>query len=168
MRQPSLKEELRPFGKRFTGAFFYFVFFTVLGTVVFRRIEGWSWLDSLYMSVTTLSSVGYMEVHPLSSTGRVFAMLLIGAGVTGLGIWWGLTTALIVELDLGGWLRRRRIMDKVTKLSKHYIVCGGGRMGRIVLSEMRRSGRPLVIIENNPERVANVDRALPRRPRHRG
>lgn len=161
MRPPSLKEELRPFGRRFAGAFLYFVVFTALGTVVFRRLEGWTWLDSLYMSVTTLSSVGYMEVHPLSSEGRIFAMLLIGAGVTGLGIWWGLTTALIVELDLGGWLRRRRSMDKISKLSKHHIVCGGGRMGRIVVSEMRRSGRPLIVIDNNAERVAMVVEQYP-------
>jgi voltage-gated potassium channel len=150
----SLIEELRPFGVRFAWAALYLNAVIFAGALGFRVIERWTWFDSFYMSATTVSSVGFMEVHPLSNDGRVLAMVLIGFGMTGLGIWWGLITALIVELDLGGWLRSRRIMQKVSRMKNHFIVCGGGRMGRIVMAEMRRSRRPFLLIENRPERVA--------------
>jgi voltage-gated potassium channel len=155
MIEPSLREELRPFGRRFAWAGVYFSVVIALGTLAFRLVERWSWFDAFYMSVTTVSSVGFMEVHPLSDAGRSLAMILIGFGMTGLGIWWGLTTALIVELDLGGWLRRRRTMENVSRMNNHYIVCGGGRMGRVVMDEMRRSGRRFVLLENRPERAAH-------------
>jgi voltage-gated potassium channel len=157
----SLPEELRPFRRRFAWAVLYFLVVTGIGLVGFRLLEGWSWFDSLYMSVTTVTSVGFMEVHPLSEGGRLFAMVLIALGITGLGIWWGLTTALIVELDLGGYLRRKRIMKNIDKLKHHFIVCGGGRMGRVVMAEMQRSRRPFVIIEHATERIAALTHEHP-------
>lgn len=150
----SLREELAPFKRRFAWAAVYFACATAIGTLGFKLLESWSWFDSLYMAVTTISSVGFMEVHPLSDPGRFFSMGLIVLGVTGLGVWWGLTTALIVELDLAGVLRRRRIMSKVADLKNHFIVCGGGRMGRVVMGEMRSSARPFVLVENATDRVA--------------
>lgn len=161
LRTRSLSEQLRPFAFRFVGATLYFVVLALLGTFGFIRIEGWSWFDGMYMSVVTLSSVGFSEVHPLSPPGRMLAMVLIVLGVTGLGLWWGLTTALIVELDLSGWLRRRRIMDKLSRMKNHYIICGGGRMGRVVMEEMERSGRPFVVIEKAPERVERAIQGHP-------
>ncbi|HXV64549.1 MAG TPA: potassium channel protein [Vicinamibacteria bacterium] len=152
----SLTEQLRPFVRRFSFAAFYFVVIAILGTAGFVVLEDWSWFDALYMAVTTVSSVGFMEVHPLSPQGRILAMVLVILGVTGLGLWWGLTTALIVELDLGGWLRSRRIMNRVSRLKNHFIICGGGRMGSVVMAEMRHSSRPFVVVEKAAERVARV------------
>ncbi len=147
-KRPSLLGEvLGPFWRRFVWASAYFVAILLVGTVGYRLIERWDWFSSFYMAVTTVSSVGFMEVEPLSPGGRAFTMLLIVFAVTGLGIWWGLTTALIVELDLGGLLRRRRIMKKVSDLTNHFIVCGGGRMGRVVVEELYTTGKPFVVIE---------------------
>ena len=152
----TLREALQPFKVRFLWAVVYFLLIFAIGTVGYRLIEGWPWSEALYMSVTTATSVGFMEVHPLSPGGRAFTIVLITLGITGLGVWWALTTALIVELDLGGVLKRRRIMRSIERLSDHYIVCGVGRMGRVVTAEMKQAETPFVVIENNPDRIAQI------------
>lgn len=157
----TLGETLRPFGARFARAAAYFAVLFLVATVGYRRMEGWSWFESFYMSVTTVTSVGFMEVHPLSESGRTFTMIVIGFGVTGLGIWWALITALIVELDLGGALRRRRKMKEIEALNDHYVICGAGRVGSMVLREMQREGVPVVVIERDPDRAVSLEQANP-------
>jgi voltage-gated potassium channel len=88
-------------------------------------------------------------------------MVLILLGISGLGIWWGLITALILELDLGGLLRRRRVMKKVSEMTNHFIVCGGGRMGKIVVEEMNRSGQDFVLVESEDARLSDLFRQYP-------
>lgn len=102
-----------------------------------------------------------MEIHPLSVPGRTFAMVVIALGVTGLGIWWALMTALIVELDLGGALRRRRKMKRMESMKDHYVVCGAGRVGRMVVREIQHAGHPLVVIEMDPERASKLEEEYP-------
>jgi len=150
----TLGEALRPFRHRFSWVGVYFLLVFVIGMAGYAVIEGWGLFEALYMSVTTVTSVGFMEVRPLSPAGRSFTLVLIFLGVTGLGMWWALTTALIVELDLGGVLRRRRIMRSIEELTNHFIVCGVGRMGRVVVDELEQSGQPFVVIEHNPSRLA--------------
>ncbi len=157
----TLGEALRPFWYRFALAAVYFLLTFAVGTVGYMIVEGWAWHDALYMAVTTISSVGFMEVYPLSDAGRTMTMVLIFLGVTGLGIWWALITALIVELDLGGVLRRRLIMKNIDSLSDHIIVCGVGRMGRVVLNEIVEAGRPHVVVESNPSRIALMQEIYP-------
>ena len=153
----SIGETLRPFTARFAAALVYFAIVFLFGTIGYRRIEGWGWFESFYMAVTTVTSVGFMEVHPLSTPGRTFTTFVIALGVTGLGIWWALTTALIVELDLGGALRRRRKMKEIESLKGHYIVCGAGRVGRMVVREVRHSRHPLIVIENDIDRARTLE-----------
>jgi voltage-gated potassium channel len=157
----TLAEALRPFFFRFCLAIAYFLVVFLIGMTGYMIIERWAWHDALYMAVTTVTSVGYMEVYALSEVGRTFTMGLIFLGVSGLGVWWALTTALIVELDLGGVLRRRRIMKNIEQLSEHFIVCGAGRMGRVVIGEMVAAGRSFVVIENQPARIAQVQESYP-------
>jgi voltage-gated potassium channel len=163
LEQPpiTLAEALRPFWLRFSLAGLYFVIVFLLGSLGYTIIEDWRWIEALYMAVTTVTSVGFMELYPLSPAGRTFTMALILLGVTGLGIWWALTTALIVELDLGGVLRRRRRMRSIEALSDHHIVCGVGRMGRVVVAEMLEAKHPFVVIEQDPTRIAMVRDARP-------
>ncbi|UCF19691.1 MAG: potassium channel protein [Gemmatimonadota bacterium] len=160
-RAVTLGEALRPFRQRFMWAGVYFLIVFLIGTVGYHFIEEWGWPEALYMSVTTVTSVGFMEVYPLSPEGRYFTMGLIILGITGLGIWWALTTALIVELDLGGVLRRRRTMREIDKLIDHYLVCGVGRMGRVVVGELAEAGFPFVVVESNPARIALVEETYP-------
>jgi voltage-gated potassium channel len=157
----SIADTFRPFIGRFSVTFVYFLVVFAIGAVGFHQIEGWTWFESLYMSVTTVSSVGYMEVHPLSVPGRTFAMFMIALGITGLGIWWALMTALIVELDLGGALRRRRKMKLMHNMKDHYIVCGAGRVGRMVLREIHDAGHPLVVVEKNEDRARRLEEDFP-------
>ena len=157
----SLADTLRPFVKRFALAALYFVVLFAFATVGLRLIEQWSWFESFYMAVTTVTSVGFMELHPLSATGRGFIVTVIILGVTGLGIWWALITALIVELDLGGVLRRRRKMKQLEELNDHYVICGVGRVGRMVLAEMKRANMPVVVIEIDPERAQRLEEENP-------
>lgn len=152
---------LRPFASRFLWAALYFLVAFAAGTVGYVLIEHWPWFDALYMSVTTITSVGFMEVRPLSPAGRSFTIGLILVGLTGLGIWWALITAFIVELDLIGLFRRRKMTREISHLSGHFIVCGLGRMGRVVIGEMIRSNMPFVVIEKDAARVAA---ALERHP----
>jgi len=153
----SIRETLRPFAIRFAAALVYFMVLFVIAAIGYHFIEGWYWFDSVYMAVTTVSSVGFMEVHPLTPAGRTFTMVVIALGVTGLGIWWALITALIVELDLGGALRRRKKMRQMLELKDHYIVCGAGRVGRMVIREIRHEGLPLLIIERSEQRARRLE-----------
>lgn len=166
MTEPGRKSEpfrqaLRPFAARFTWAGVYFLVVFIIGTAGYVALEGWGWFDALYMAVTTVTSVGFMEVNPLSGAGRAFTIFLIILGLTGLGIWWALITALIVELDLIGLFRSRRMSRQISQLSGHFIICGLGRMGRVVAAEMLQSRVPFVIIENNPDRVRLFEESHP-------
>lgn len=155
---------IRRFEKRIVWAILYFNVVIASGTVGYRLIEGWAWFDSLYMSVITATSVGFSEVHPLSGAGRAFTMLFLGFAVAGLGLLWAIATALLIELDLGDVFRRRRMHKKIEDLTGHYIVCGAGRMGRVIIGEMVQSGAALVVIERSAERLEAVRDRYPNLP----
>lgn len=113
-------------------------------------VEGWSFLDSLYMTILTLTTVGYKEVHDLSSNGKVFTIILITGGV-GI-IFYALSAGarVVLEGELQEVLGRQRLERKIKELKNHYIVCGYGRMGRIICRELRENGINFVVIEKNP------------------
>jgi voltage-gated potassium channel len=118
-----------------------------IGIVGYMTIEEWSLLDSLYMTITTLSTVGYKEVHELSFSGRIFTIVLIIGGV---GImFYGLTTMVqyVIEGNIANILRRRPVKEKITKLKDHIIVCGYGRVGREVARVFESEGSPFIIID---------------------
>ena len=78
---------MRVFIPRFLGAIVYLVTLTVVGAVGYMAIEGWPWHEALYMTVITITAVGFLEVQPLSELGRDFTMVLLAAGITGLAVW---------------------------------------------------------------------------------
>lgn len=124
-----------------------------IGVVGYRAIEGWSFLDALWMTVITLATVGYGEVHHLTTPGRVFTIGLILVGIGVLTYAFSTLTAFIVEGDLNDVLRRRRMQAKIAKLKGHYIVCGAGHTGRIILEELEKTGRQVVVLDQDPARV---------------
>ena len=95
-------------------------------------IEGWPWHEALYMTVITITAVGFLEVQPLSELGRDFTMVLLAAGITGLAVWFALITSLILEFDLSDVRRRRWRIRMLENLAGHVVVCGGGLTGRQV------------------------------------
>ncbi|MFV1987934.1 MAG: TrkA family potassium uptake protein [Gemmatimonadota bacterium] len=139
---------------RFVAVAVYGAILVLLGAVGYALVEGWGFGDSLYMSVITLTAVGYQEVHPLTSEGRVLTMAMLGLGITWLGMWFALITAFLVELDLRDLLRKRRIMKEIESLSGHVILCGAGRTGRRVIEELVPSSETFVVIEQDPAHVA--------------
>ena len=129
------------------------------GAVGYRLIEGWPVFDALYMSVITLTSVGFQEVHPLSTEGRAFTMILLLIGV--FSLFYAATTLIraIVGGELTGQIGRNRMEKKLQTLRDHIIVCGYGRMGRLVAHEFSREGSPFVVIERNADLLAGFDLA---------
>ena len=125
----------------------------VMGTVGFTVIEGYPVFDAFYMTLITITTVGYDEIHPLSHAGRIFNSFLIFFGVTIMFFAIGAMTQTLIELELGAYFGKRRTRRMIQKLDQHFIICGYGRVGRNAASELHRSGVPLVIVDVNPERV---------------
>ncbi|MGD0116326.1 MAG: potassium channel protein [Dehalococcoidia bacterium] len=123
------------------------------GVAGYTTIEGWSFLDALYMTVITITTVGFQEVHPLSGGGRIFTMFLIILGVgTALYILVGVVT-LVIEGELGEAWGVRRMKAKIQALRNHYILCGFGRVGEEIGREFKERDIPFVVIESNPESI---------------
>ncbi|MFZ6016764.1 MAG: potassium channel family protein [Nitrospirota bacterium] len=123
----------------------------VSGIFGYMLIEGWGLLDSFYMTVITIASVGYMEVNPLSPQGRIFTIFLIifGMGILLFGI--STFTAFLVEGELSEMLRRRKMEKRISELKGHYIVCGIGGIGRHIIDKLYKTGRPFVAIDRDEE-----------------
>ena len=132
------------------------LFILCAGVLGYHSIEGWSLFDSLYMTVITLATVGYGETHPLSQSGRAFTLFLILGGMS--IIFYALTeiTTFVVEGEMTGFIRRRRMNRQIGKLKNHYILCGAGRSGSHVLNELRKTGRNCVVIEKDPGKVRHL------------
>ena len=125
----------------------------LIGTVGFMWLEGWTLFDSLYMSLMTLTTVGYGEVHPLSFKGRVFASFLMLAGVTTVFVSIAVIAETLLRLEMADYFGRRRRDRMLKNISGHYIVCGAGRVGRSVINELLRSRASVVLIDNRVERA---------------
>jgi voltage-gated potassium channel len=125
------------------------VFFS--GVSGYMLIEGWGFLDALFMTVITISTVGYMEVHPLTPTGRIFTVCLIifGMGILLFGI--STFTAFMVEGELSFIIRRKKMDKSISRLKGHYIVCGAGRFGRHIIDELHKTKRIFVVIDRDEE-----------------
>lgn len=121
----------------------------LIGTAGFHYIEGWPWFDGLYMVVTTLTTIGYQEVHPLSHAGRLFNVGIIVAGVALVFLAIGALTQALLEFELQSFFGRRRMERDIGRLSGHYIICGAGRVGRSAARELARKPVPFVILEQN-------------------
>ncbi len=124
----------------------------ITGTLGFMWIESWSPLDAFYMTVITLSTVGYGEVQPLSPTGRLFTVFLIGGGVATLGYSFGALAQWITEAPV------QRQERRIRRMKDHIIVCGFGRMGRRVTAGLRRHGNEVCVIEDSSEAVEEATR----------
>jgi voltage-gated potassium channel len=127
------------------------------GTIGFTVIEGYPPFDAFYMTLITITTVGYREIHELHRAGRIFNSALIVFGVSTIFFAIGAMTQTIIELEFSEFFGRRRIKRMIDKLDKHYIVCGFGRVGRSAAAELERAGVPLAVVDRNPEKV---ERAL--------
>jgi len=131
----------------------------LLGSLGFVFIEGWSFFDALYMTVITVTTVGYFEVHPLDRWGRIYNMLLI---LSGMGVIFYIITAMarvVVEGEIREALGKRKLVKVIKRLKDHYIICGFGRIGEIIARQLQERKVPFVVIENNPDQLPRLDAA---------
>ena len=127
---------------------------TLIAMAGFHFIEGWTWFDGFYMVITTFSTIGYQEVHPLSHAGRIFNVGLILAGVSLVFLGIGSLTQALLEFSLRSFFGRRKMERDIERLSGHYIICGAGRVGRSAARELARKPAPFVIVEQNETKAA--------------
>lgn len=148
-------------GRRLLTAVGLVVGLSVAGTLGYHLIEGMSWLDGLYMTVVTITTVGYAEVKPLDTAGRWFTMGLIFTGVG--TAYYGF--AAVTEAVVGGQLRAivgKTTMDRrIRQLKGHLIVCGYGRFGRVVVEALRQQRKhpEIVLVEVDPDKQAELERS---------
>jgi voltage-gated potassium channel len=139
-----------------SGILLLFIF--CIGTTGYVLIEGWSFLESAYMVVVTLFTVGFKEVHPLSRVGEIFTMAVIITGVGTAVYAGGRAVELIVEGELAGYQKRKRMEKKIKDLNGHYIICGFGRVGHQVAETFETEGIPYVVIDSKKEAADELER----------
>jgi len=127
-----------------------------LGTVVFHLIEGWSILDSLYVTAQTVTTVGFGDLAPRTIRGRAFAtvFMLVGVGI----VLYALTSAVqsIVQSEMVATFGRRRLSRKMSKLRNHFIICGAGRVGSHLIRSLQGSDETFIVIESNAQKVSQL------------
>src|SRR5210317_2474710 len=128
------------------------------GTLGYAMIEDWQAFDALYMTIITLATVGFREVHELSPEGKVFTIVLI---ISGTGII-AYTLSSLLQFTLEGQLRkilgRKKLESRISKLSDHYIICGFGRIGHQICREFQSRPMPFVVVEKDPQLVERLAR----------
>ena len=127
------------------------------GVVGYHLIEGWNWSDSFYMTIITISTVGFGEVHELSGAGRVFTALLIFFGVGLMAYCLTRLVEFLFQRSLTNVLGRRTMMKKIGQLKQHTIICGYGRTGSRVVAELQAAKTPFVVIEEDEDIVKRLD-----------
>ena len=128
----------------------------VCGTVGYALIEDWPLFDALYMTVITLTTIGFGEVHELSETGRVFTLFLVMFGVGAAAALAAQFARLLIEGDLSDYWRKKRMARTLSRLKDHVIVCGYGRIGTAICNELTEMGATLAIVEMDEERLAEA------------
>ena len=131
----------------------YIILLFVFGTLGYSIIEGWEIFDSLYMTVITLSTTGFKEFQPMSLAGRIFTMFLIITGVSFLFYALGKVNYVIFEEQI---FRRGKMQKQLKSMKNHYIICGHGRMGEKIASELYSRKKSFVVIEKDEDHVLNA------------
>jgi voltage-gated potassium channel len=128
----------------------------VIGTFGYMVVEGWSFMDALYMTVITVSTVGFGEVRQVDQVGRIFTIVIVLTGV-GFSVYVaGAVVQFMVEGQIRRIMGRRRLDQKLKRLKGHYIICGYGRIGRVLVRKLHRKIANLVVVDNNPDLAAAI------------
>ncbi|MDJ0783344.1 MAG: potassium channel protein [Desulfosarcinaceae bacterium] len=127
------------------------------GSFGYMIIEGWNFFDSLYMTVITIATVGFSEIHTVSVAGRTFTLLLIFLGVGYFLYVAGGIIQVLVEGRIRHVLGRHKLHRRINRLRNHYIVCGYGRIGRSLTRHLTQRYLDVVVIEQSAERLSRMD-----------
>jgi len=134
--------------RQYKQVFILILILFIGGTLGYYFLEGWSFLDSFYMNVITLSTTGYKEVYPLSQSGRVLTMVLI---IFGISVLFYALRELNLFIFEGKYFQERKMQKKLNQLQDHYFICGFGRMGKKIVQELHKRNKPFVVIEKDVE-----------------
>ena len=138
-----------------------FLMLLTIGVIGYSQLEGWAVFEALYMTFISFSTVGYQEVAPMSSAGRVFTMFVIFLGMIVISMLSASVTSWFVRNELLTKRKIYKMQQKITKLKKHIIICGGGDTGETIMNEFIRSKKPFVVIEHDPEVVEELREKFP-------
>lgn len=127
------------------------------GTIGYRYISDYTWIDALYMTIITMATVGFKEVHPLDDTSKIFTVFLIVASVFILGFAISVLTEYILGRNSMQLLKKKRVKNKIKNLSEHVIVCGFGRNGMQAAERLKAYKRPFVVIERNRDIIERYE-----------
>jgi voltage-gated potassium channel len=128
----------------------------VAGTVGYA-ILGFGFVDALYQTVTTITTVGFREVHPLSTVGQLFTIALILVGVGTALYTFGILLEALIEGHLRQQLRRRQMDRQIRQMTGHFIICGGGRVGRAAVLYLDALGKQVVVVDQDPAPLQGLD-----------
>lgn len=131
-------------------AFIILFLIVLVGTVGYHLLEGWTILESFYATIVTLGTVGYGDFYPHSLEGRLFAVFLIIFGVGAMAYTFALTMEYLLEGRINQIFGRGKLERQIKKMDNHYIICGFGKIGRLICRELAREDIDFVIIENDP------------------
>jgi len=145
------------FRKKLVQALLLISLVITFGTFGYMTIEGWNLLDSVYMTVTTLTTVGYREIHELSVPGKIFTIFLIVGGVGTMLYALSTGAKIILEGEMQQIFGRKKLEKKIKELSDHYIICGFGRMGKIISKELKEEGVKFLVIEKDSKSLEEED-----------
>lgn len=134
-------------------------FILVVGTAGYTVIEdGWTVGDGFYMTVITITTVGFGEVHDLSQAGRAFTVVIIFLGFGVVGVLGSQLAKWIIDTEFNRVFGKGKMAKRITNLEKHYIICGYGSIGSTICVELQLKGYPFVIIENNDDLVTHIEK----------
>jgi voltage-gated potassium channel len=126
----------------------------LFGTVGFHLVEGWTLADSLYVTVQTLTTVGYGDLPPHTAKGRAFAVVVMLIGAGGVALFVSTIVQSVVQSELISTFGQRRLSKRMSKLRNHYIICGSGRVGSHLVRDLLLANESFVVIENDQQRAA--------------
>ena len=141
---------------KYGAALLFFVF--TFGTLGFHFIEGWSYLDAFFMTLITITTIGYQEIHPLTETGKVFDIFVIFLGVGSAAYVFASFTRFIVEGEMQRYFGRLRLDKTIMRMSNHYIICGNGRIGSLISQELLHANKTFLVIDKDPIIIENLER----------
>jgi voltage-gated potassium channel len=150
----TLDPKVSPFGlAHIIRGFIILSVILTVGTIGYMILEKWSFLDALYMTVITITTVGYGEVRNVSPDGRIFTIFVIFSGMGIIAYILGVAAQAMVELQLRSIIGRTKLGLKMRSIKNHYVICGFGRIGKIIVRELKVNGIPMVVIDNAPETI---------------
>jgi len=144
--------------QRLLWGLYALIIIVAIGIIGYMVIEGWSFLDAIYMTIISITTAGYKEVHPMGVCGQVFTMFLLVVGVGAALYTFTAVAAYMIEGRLGITLGRRRMKTGIANLKEHFILCGYGQVGQGIGHIFRQENTPFVIIEKDDRGIVNAER----------